>query len=106
MIKNIKDIYIKEETYYFVQIVKFILKFIFLLLGVFVCAFNILIITLYSYYKSKKNTVQPVTESASWMTNKINRDTPLSQLNIPGSHDTLTYYWCDTFNPYQITISL
>ena len=84
------------------NIIKFILIAIFLVLGIF----NIFLITVYAYYKSNKNIRHPITDSASWMTNKINRDTPLSKLNIPGSHDTLTYYWCDTFNPYQIAISL
>jgi hypothetical protein len=93
---------INMDDYVYVLIL--ISKVLFLILGSFVCAFNLLIIVLFLYYKVVK-TDQPFTESTTWMTTSIDRDTLFSRLNIPGSHDTLTYDWCDTFNPYQILVS-
>jgi hypothetical protein len=87
-----------------VDIIKTILKIIFIILGIVVCSLNIIILTLYIYYKSIKKDV-PVTESTTWMTSSVNRNIIFSKLNIPGSHNALTYNWCDTFNPYQIISS-
>ncbi len=103
-----RELYVKETSDYpyFVKTVGFILKFIFILLGTICCAINIVNVSLYIHYKVKKSKKQEVTESTTWMTNKINRDIPLNALTIPGSHDTLTYDWCDVLNPYQIMTSL
>lgn len=81
-------------------IVMLFLLFLFIVIGYFV-----FLSLLYLYYQSQLDKSYVITSSTTWMTNDIDRNLPLNELNIPGSHDSLTYHWDQKFNPFEITVS-
>lgn len=81
-------------------IVMLFLLFLFIVIGYF-----LFLSLLYLYYQSQLDKSYSITSLTTWMTTDIDRNLPLNELTIPGSHDSLTYHWDQKFNPFEITVS-